>query len=343
MIESSKSPSIAIVGAGAIGGITAAFLHKAGWDVELVCKHQEIVDRALGQGLHVRGINGDMYVPVRAVRRSSELSGPKSIILLATKAADCVNAVREILSNMTEDSVLVSMQNGICEEDLAEVVGPERVVGCVVGWGASMHDPGELEMTSNGEFVIGKIDRSNKSRLQTLQEMFSTIVPTRISDNIMGELYSKLVVNASINPMGALTGLRLGDLLGNRRIRRIIIRLMAEAMAVADAKKLRVPPGGGGKLDYYRFFQGEGVLADIKRHLIMRVIGFKYRRIRSSSLQSLERGRKTETDYLNGYIVRQGRANGISTPTHEIVVGVIQEIEDGKRKIQPENIEEIGV
>ena len=338
-----NSPSIAIVGAGAIGGITAAFLHSSGWDVELVCKHQEIVDRALGHGLHVRGIRGDMVVPVRAVRKSSELSGPKSIILLATKTADCVKAAREILPDMNDDGFLVSMQNGICEEDLAEVVGSEKVVGCVVGWGASMHSPGELEMTSSGEFVIGNINQSSKSRLQTLQEMFSTIVPTRTSDNIMGELYSKLVVNASINPMGALTGLRLGDLLGKRRIRRIIIRLMAEAMAVADSMKLRVPPGGGGKLDYYRFFQGDGALADIKRHLIMRVIGFKYRRIRSSSLQSLERGRKTETDYLNGYIVRQGRAKGISTPTHEIVVEVIREIEDGKRKIQPENIEEIFV
>ena len=87
-------------------------------------------------------------------------------MLLATKATECVDAARELLPFLRDDSILVSLQNGICEQALAEIVGRERVMGCVVGWGATMHGPGELEVTSDGEFVIGNIDGRPDHRLQ---------------------------------------------------------------------------------------------------------------------------------------------------------------------------------
>jgi 2-dehydropantoate 2-reductase len=113
---------------------------------------------------------------------------------------------------------------------------------------------------------------------------------------------------------------------------------MREAMAVADAMGIKVEPGGGGKLDYYRFLGHRSLVADLRRHLFIRAIGFKYRRIKSSSLQSLERGRKTEIDYLNGYICDRGREHGVPTPLNDAVVTMVKEIEDGKRKITPENL-----
>ncbi|MGD2126856.1 MAG: 2-dehydropantoate 2-reductase [Desulfobacteraceae bacterium] len=333
-----ESVKMAVVGAGAIGGVTAALLSRAGWDLELVCKHQEIVDRACSDGLHVFGVKGEHRIALKAVKEIRELSGPKDVVFLATKANDCIEAARDLRPFLHENSAVVSLQNGICEEALAEVLGADRVVGCVVAWGATMQGPGELEITSGGEIVIGPIDHQPDERLPLLKEMLDAVAPTRISENIMGELYSKLIINACINSLGVMAGVSLGGLLALKKARVIFIGLMREAMAVADAMGIKVEPGGGGKLDYYRFLGHRSLVADLRRHLFIRAIGFKYRRIKSSSLQSLERGRKTEIDYLNGYICDRGREHGVPTPLNDAVVTMVKEIEDGKRKITPENL-----
>jgi len=331
---------VAVVGAGSIGGITAALLTAAGHDLEVVCKHQAIVDRAHSPGFHVFGVKRDRRVPVRAVKEISQLSAPKDLIFLATKATDAVAAAKEVLPLLHGESLLVSLQNGICEDALAAVVGRERVIGCVVGWGATMHGPAELEMTSTGEFILGNLDHRPDSRLPPIQEMLSNIIQTRISNNIMGELYAKLIINSCINSLGALTGLYLGELLSEKTVRDIFLAIMREAMAVADAMNIKVEPAAGGKLDYYRFLDSRGKIADFKRHLMVRIIGFKYRRLKSSSLQSLERGRKTEIEYLNGYICKKAREHGIATPINDAVVHMIKEIESGSRSISPSNLRE---
>jgi 2-dehydropantoate 2-reductase len=331
---------VAVVGAGAIGGVTAAFLARAGWDVQIVCKHGEIVDRCSSPGLHVVGIRGESYTPLKAVRDISDLSGPLDTVLLATKATDCVSAARELLPLLSDDSRVVSLQNGISEDALAQVLGPNRVVGCVVGWGATMLGPGELQVTSPGDFIVGYMDGRRDEHLTHLKNTLDAVAPTRVSANIIGELYSKLIVNSCINCLGAITGQPLGELLASVRVRNIFIDLMLEAMAVAEAIGIKVEPGGGGKLDYYEFLRGKGALARFKRHVVIRIVGFKFRRIRSSSLQSLERGRPTEVDYLNGYICSRARESNVPTPLNDAIVSIIKEIEAGQRKIQPENLDD---
>ena len=337
------SHRIAVVGAGAIGGTTAAFLAQAGWHVELVCKHQETVDLAANPGLHVFGVRGEHHLRVKAVKEISDLSSGIDTVLLATKATDCVDAARALLPLIREDTSVVSLQNGICEDTIAGVVGRDRVIGCVVGWGATMHGPAELEVTSSGEFVIGNLDGRTDQRLGLLKNMLDAVVPTRISSNIMGELFSKLIINSCINSLGVIAGLPLGKLLANSSVRKIFVQIMREAMSVADAMKIAVEPGGGGKLDYYRFLGNRSFLGELRRHLLIRIIGFKYRRIRSSSLQSLERGRVTEVDYLNGYICDKGKEHGVPTPVNERVVLMIKQIETGSRKITLENLLDPGL
>ncbi len=202
-----------------------------------------------------------------------------------------------------------------------------------------MHGPGELEVTSPGEFVIGNIDSKPDDRIPMLQEITSAVVPSRISNNIMGELYSKLVVNSCINSLGAITGLKLGKLLSIKQVRKLFIEIMREAIAVADAMKIHVEPGGGGKLDYYKFLQNSGTVSNWIRHLTIKIIAFKYRRIKSSSLQSLERGLPTEVDFLNGYICQKGREHRVRTPVNDTIVTVIKDIESRKLKIGLENLQ----
>jgi len=333
-----QAAKIAVVGAGAIGGVTAAFMQQAGYDLEVVCNHADLADRLRRQGIHITGLKGAHRVKVKAVAAIADLGGPFDLVFLATKATECIAAARALIPFLKPDSVVVSLQNGICEHALAEVLGRARVVGCVVGWGASHNAPGELEVTSEGEFVVGNIDHQPDDRLAAIKEMLDLVYPTRISANIMGELYAKLIVNACINSLGVIGGVPLGRLLADRKVRRIFLLIMREAMRVAAALGIRVAPGGGGKLDYYVFLKGQGMLADFKRHLTIRIIGFKYRRIKSSSLQSIERGRRSEIDFLNGYICDRGRERGVATPVNDAVRAMVHEIEDGKRPLTLANV-----
>lgn len=333
-----KDSKIAMIGAGAIGGITAAFIQLAGRDLEIVCKHQDLVDKISNQGIHVTGIKGEYRVKLRAVKTIAHLSGPQDLVFLATKGTDCIAAARDLLPFLKPESMVVSLQNGICEHALAQVLGKERVIGCVVGWGASYNAPGELEVTSHGEFIIGRIDHTADHRLPPIRILLDAVQPTRISNNIMGELYAKLIVNACINSLGVIGGVRLGRLLADKRMRTVFIAIMREAMAVAAAMQINVEPAGGGKLDYDAFLKSRGPLADLKRHLTIRMIGFKYRKIKSSSLQSIERGRRTEIDFLNGYICDRGKAHGVPTPVNDAVRAMVLEIEAGQRQMTLDNV-----
>ena len=115
--------SIAVIGAGAIGGITAAYLNIAGYDIELVCKYPEKAWQAQTEGLHIVGVRGERYVKLKAVAQIGQLSGKKDIVLIVTKAYDMPNAARSVLPHLKEDSIVVSMQNGICVEAMAQIVG----------------------------------------------------------------------------------------------------------------------------------------------------------------------------------------------------------------------------
>ena len=107
-------------------------------------------------------------------------------------------AAKQALPFVEEDGLFVSMQNGICTDAMAEVVGQERTVGSVIGFGASMLGPGELEMTSQGEFILGMPDGSVPEMLRELQKALDHVVPTQITEHLLSELYSKLIVNSCI-------------------------------------------------------------------------------------------------------------------------------------------------
>ena len=331
-----QSPKILVAGAGAIGGITAALLKREGYDVEIIAKYKEYTDLIMSKGLHVTGARGTFDQPMKAWTEACPEMGMKDIILLATKATDVIESCKSVLPYLKEDGLIVSLQNGICEDDIAEITGRKRLVGCVVAWGGTMDRQGDLFMSSEGEFIIGYTDRGPDSDLEFLADMLSVIVPVKQSDNIIGHLYSKMIVNSCITCLGAISGLHLGQMLKRRKFRKIFIAIMREAMAVADKMKIKVEKFGG-KVDFYGVAQDTGFIAEFRRHLLIRIIGFKYRKLKSSSLQSLERGKPTEIDFFNGYILKNADKYGVDAPVNAIIVKMIHEIESGKRKMSLEN------
>ncbi len=330
------NPSVVVVGAGAIGGITAALLKKGGYNVTLVAKYREYADKIRSEGIHVTGYRGAFTVTMPAVAKISELTEKADLILLATKAGDMASSAQESLPLLNDGGLVVSMQNGICEYELAKIAGVDKTVGCVVGWGATMTSPGELEMTSAGDFILGYLDRKPDYILEALVNMMSAVVPAQASDNILGHLYAKLIINSCITSPGAVCGLYLGEMLSIPRMRRVFVNVIREAVRVADAMDINIETFGG-RLDFYKFIAGSGFLADLRRDLTIRVIGFKYRRLKSSSLQSLERGKPTEITYLNGFIVDNAERLGVEVPVNKKITEMIRLIEKGQLSISIDN------
>jgi len=324
--------NILVIGAGAIGGIIAALLKKSGYNVHLVTKYQDIADISNSRGLHILGYRGSHHVKIPAVAEVMSIKVQADFVFIATKAGDMVQSARDVLPFLHENCKVISLQNGIVEEELAKIVGEERTVGCTVGWGATMHGKGELEMTSGGEFVIGYLSHSQDEYLLAIKAMLDPIVTVSISDNIMSDLYSKLIINSCISTLGAVCGLTLGKMLGKRKIRCIFLKIIEEAIAVSSAMKLKVTPYAG-KLNYYDLLQW----SKFKQHVFLMAFGFKYRKLTSSSLQSLRRGGKTEVLVFNGYIRDKGQELNVETPVNTMLTEVVLEIEANKREITPKN------
>ena len=158
---------------------------------------------------------------MNAVAEIEQLSGKKDYILVVTKAYDMPDASKRALAFAHENTIFVSMQNGICVDAMKEIVG-KNTAGCVIGWGSNMMPDGTLNMTSEGEFVIG----GENLDLSELKQIMSDFMPTRISENITNELYSKMIVNACITSMGVISGLGLGVMLKKRKARNIFIAIM---------------------------------------------------------------------------------------------------------------------
>lgn len=321
-----------VIGAGAVGGITAALLRKNGINVEIVCKHADYASLISETGISVTGACGDFTVKIPAVASVSQVKEEKDIVLLAIKATDIMEVARSIDVILKKDGFLISLQNGICEDDLASILGKQRVIGCVTGWGATMKSMGKLDMTSKGDFILGYPDRDPDDFLLSIAEILSFVVPVKTTGNIMGHKYSKLIVNSCITSLGAICGLYLGKMLLIRKVRRIFIEIIREAVEVARNMNIKIEVFGG-KLDFIKFIKGKGVISDFRRHLLIMIIGYKYQKLKSSSLQSLERGKPTEIDYLNGYIIMIGDKFGVPVPVNTIIVNMIHQIELRERNI----------
>lgn len=328
---------ILIIGAGAVGGIIAAILKREGYTIQLVTKHPETADLIGSDGIEIFGFCGRHRIQIPSVASIAEVRGVQDVIFIATKATELTAIAQQILPLLDKNSRVVSLQNGIVEEELAKIVGSERTVGCIVGWGATMHEKGKMEMTSNGEFVIGYLNQPVDNEILNIKEMLNHIVPVTYSNEIMSHLYSKLIINACISTLGAISGLTLGRMLIRRSARRIFICIIAEAIAVADALGLKVQPYAG-KLDYYKFLKWPG----IQKNIFLLAFGSKYRKLKSSSLQSLERGRRTEVDCFNGYISNKAAELGVKTPVNALLTRMVHEIESNKRNIHPSNLKDPG-
>lgn len=337
-------PRVLVVGAGAIGGVVAAGLLQSGAQVATLTTNPEIARALASTGFRVTERAGHAVKLVPAGPVLSELGpdpGAFDFILLATQPPQVEDAARSALAGLAPDGRMVCFQNGLCEERVARIAGRERTLGAVVAWGASMAAPGVYERTSDGGFTVGRLDGAPDDHARELARRLEAVAPVRLTENLLGARWSKLAINCAISTLGTIGGDRLGPLMRRAFVRRLALEIMTEAASVARAKGVRLEKVAGTvELDWLALTDAERRGGDRPRvaakHAVLLAAGFRYRRLRSSMLSAIERGRVPAVDFLNGEVIDHGRELGVSTRMNEAARERVWQI---SRKQEPAAVE----
>jgi 2-dehydropantoate 2-reductase len=334
---------VLIEGIGSIGGVIAGKLIQAGYQPTLVTGNPDISAAINRNGLSVTTPEEKFTVPALAFTTLKDLDrGARfDVALLVMKAHSVVQSARDTLPFLEpEAGFVVTCQNGIIEDAVTDAVGPGRVVAGIIGWGGTLHGPGVVERTGPGAIHLGELDGRHTERIESVARMLRTVTPVVVTDNIRGAQWSKLAINCTITTIGALTGENLGDMLKDARARKAFLGVYREIVDTALSLGMRLERIAADPMLLY-LPENAGILKRLFKDLLARVVGRKYGRLKSSSLQSLERGRKTEIDFLNGYVVEQALKAGVRIPLNQSLTRMIREIEEGRRKLSPANMEEL--
>ncbi len=335
--HSGATPTILVQGIGAMGGVAAARLLLAGLNPTLVAGSQKNAEALNARGVTL--ISGDetTRVPARAFARVQDIPPAErfDIVLLFTKAGVVEGAATETLPRLHVDSVVLGMQNGVIEPTIARIVGEDRVVASICNWAATMREMGVYEHTVQTLTVLGEFSGQITPRLHALEAVISHIAPVQLSPNILGAQWSKLAMNCTVTSLGAVAGSPLSDILTTHEGRAVFLAVYLEVLKVAQAAGIRIE-----KLVLEPFVPVEGSPEEIEAWLDEALV--VYGKSKPSILQDLERGRRTEIDFIVGHVVRTADEVNIEAPLCAAITRMIHECERGERSWCLGNIAELA-
>ncbi|MCP4502138.1 MAG: 2-dehydropantoate 2-reductase [Deltaproteobacteria bacterium] len=334
---------ILIVGIGAMGGVLAGKLIHAGQDVTLLTGKEDTTRILLDKGLSVRAPEGDVWVRPKSVFSFAAQLVDEQLhfdsIWLLTKAVELEDLLPKLIHLLDDEGTFVCFQNGMVEQEVAKIVGEERVLSSSLAWGGTLYSTGRVERTSRGATYIGELGGAVTSRVSALAAALEHATPVVQSDNMLGVLWSKLAVNCTITSIGALSGEPLGLLLQSTKVRSIFLEVYREVVDVALAKGVLLESIAAPPMLLY-LPKDAGPFRRRAVDFALTAVGFRYRETRASMLQSLERGRKTEIAFLNGYVVEEAKKLQLHVPANARLVSFIEDIEAGRRKLGKETLDE---
>ena len=238
--------------------------------------------------------------------------GPPELVLVTVKSYDTEKILPDLEKITGPDTILLSLQNGLNSvEILCEQFPDNIVIGGTICHGVTFSTPGEVYHAGFGDTYIGAFERKYDKFASNISKILSELgLETKMTKNICGEIWTKLAINASINPITAITGLKNGWLLKNPRLESLLEQTCFEVIEVAKQTGIYLPRGPRGN-----------ILERTKR-VVERTADNK-----SSMLQDLEKGRRTEIDSINGAVVRVGSKNDIDTPINRTLTTLVKGLE----------------
>jgi 2-dehydropantoate 2-reductase len=345
---------VCMVGAGAVGGYVGAHITHAGVDTILVDPWPEHVQAMRRHGLQVTGMNGagSVHTPVRALH-ITELQQlvrerPIDIAFIAVKSYDTLWATQLVLPYLAPTGCVVSLQNGINEHAIAGLAGWSRTLGVSVSaLAAELVAPGQIVRNSplgdarKPGMRVGEVHGQVTPRAERIGELLAHGDSCKVTTNLWGERWSKLTINAMRNGPCAFTGMTGRQRDTDDRSRSLSIRLGSSAVRIGRALGLELEPVGGLDLDLLaRADDDAAALADITAQ-IMAVALSRSDSQRPSMGQDILKGRRTETDDINGLVARRGAEVGIDATLHARVNEAIRRIERGEIAPSPDLLAEV--
>lgn len=327
---------ILIVGAGAIGGSLAAYLGQTNSSITIYERQKGIADEINRAGVTLTGDKAPLHAAVMAVSDLRMLRREYDVCFLATRAYQLQEAAQSVLPYLKDSALMVSMNNGVCIDELLSVAGELSACWCSINFGAGIQSPANYFLKIRGGIVLGMKGGYCPPQLLELQRLIDPVLKCEITDNIIGTLYSKMLINACITSTAIMTGQTLGDILASPEGRQIFDRIMMEGVRMAKAEGIRIVPYRG-KLNYY-FLCANNPVSKLFRRIYYHFLGKKYRERTSATLEAMRRGVRSETDYYNGYICRLGNSHHIACPVNMEICRTVREIEQDLNLISPYNL-----
>ncbi len=309
--ETSAWPRVAVMGAGAVGCYYGGLLARAGAKVTLIGRAAH-VDAVNANGLRFDGLKFQETIPL-AASTGIDPVGAADLVLFCVKSTDTSAAAREIAPLIKPGALILALQNGVDnpERIAAEVACP--VIPAVVYVACNMGGPGHLRHTGRGDLVIGAMRGARiaptAAQVERLAALLETAgVPCKVSPNVEGELWGKLLINCTYNAISALGRSRYKRLTALEDTRTLMREVVREVLAVARASGVEMP---------------DGDWIDIALKL-----SASMPEATSSTAQDLARGKRTEIDHLNGFLARRGAELGIATPVNRTLHALVKQVED---------------
>src|SRR5688572_8009290 len=346
---------IAFVGAGALGGYVGAYLAHHGEDVTLIDMWPEHIETIRSRGLELDGVTPEEKFTVTRAKtlhltevQSLSKGKPIDIAFVAVKSYDTEWATSLIKQYLAPDGYVVSLQNCLNEEKIAGVVGWGKTLGVVSSIiSVHLYEPGRIRRTAakGGDdhtvFRIGEVHGSITERVQELVQLFSAIDSAKPTRNLWGERWTKLTQNSMRNGVSAATGLTGSQCDSNTVLRRFAIQLGGESIKVGRALGFELEKMG--KLNPDRLVQASDgnadALAEIEELMMTRQKANPRASIqRPSMAQDMQKGRRTEIQFMNGFIAEKGKLVGIPTPAHQKLTEVVTKVERGELPQSPANL-----
>ena len=291
---------VAVMGAGAVGCYFGAMLARAGHAVTLIGRpqHVEAVNR---RGLYLDSKSFQEHVPMSASTDAAVVAG-SDVVLFCVKSSDTEAAGRQIAPHLGEKTVLLTLQNGVDNAERLQAALPQEVIPAVVYVATEMAGAGHVKHHGRGDLVIG----ASASSEAIAAQLIAAGVPVTVSDNANGELWVKLIVNCAYNAISAISRMPYGQMVEGDGVPAVMDDVVMECLAVAKAAGVIVPGDVRASVP--------GIARAMKEQF-------------SSTAQDLMRGKPTEIDHLNGYVVRKGAALGVPTPVNRVLHSLVKLLE----------------
>ena len=321
----------AIYGAGSLGIVLSAYLAKSGEKFDIIDRNPKSVDALNKNGAIVVG-TVQMKEPVNAIS-DSNVKDKYDIIFLLTKQLGNIETIKKISAFLTKDGVICTMQNGLPEKDISEVIGEDRTYGCAVAWGATRIEPGKSELTSNPErqslsFSFGSMTGNKGKTFDEIVRILNVMGDVQIEENFIGARWSKLLINSAFSGMSTVCGKTFGEVAKFKPSRKIIQRIIKECIDVAAASGIRIEPIQGK--DVVKILDYKSSFKKWLSFVIIPIAIKKHSLLKASMLQDIEKGIPCEIDYINGIVSEYGKKVGIPTPFNDKVIEIVHKFETGE-------------